>query len=540
MLISFQNLALKMGEIQRESSVAQQRLQDFLRLYHERMQCVQALTLASTTVPKSPVSPYGDQTCTDPPLASTSISPLSIPSCTDTGTDTPLIFSPVTHTIFPPVTSMTSLSAPASPFSDAAEARQRALMSRKKNLDEHLSTFAREILGARTALTTRCDEISRESEEALQKLLEVELKDWERQQRLTTNGLPNASATASSSSSSLSSSLSASSQSTHVAARLNVIRSKCQRLADVLWKLSECVEAIVQRTRQLPDAASGDHLRRLTEIGEQIRRHTIRLVSGALIVDKQPPQVLKTQTRFQCQVRHLLGTHVASGHGNDGRGGDGATPVRNRTLSPSGPPSSSPVVTAHMINEAEYAKFMRGEKRVGEDAIADCGVIQNNAAKLEYNVKNRTLVATFPHLQLKSIRRAEKKGERVAEEKFVILYHCKIDWPSATGAASLSSTPSSPITTGPTKMITCHAWTVSSAMGVIVHASQECNTFGTIFWDNAFAAPRRESFATPEFVAWADLAASLNSCFAATTGRHLSPINIEFLRMKLLQVCWLS
>ena len=185
-------------------------------------------------------------------------------------------------------------------------------------------------------------------------------------------------------------------------------------------------------------------------------------------------------------------------------------------------------MTAHIINESEYASIMTGSKRVGVDSLVECGSILNNSAKLEFNVKNRTLVAVFPNMQLKSIRRAEKKGERVAEEKFVILYHCKIDLSSATTSSSSSSATIWPSV--------CHAWAMSSAMGVIVHASQECNTFATIFWDNAFAASRRESFATPDFVSWSDLASSLNACFAASTGRHLSTANLEFLKKKLLQV----
>ena len=419
-----------------------------------------------------------------------------------------------------------------------------------------MSAFAREILQARSLLTTRFDQLSRRLDVAIQSLLDVDLRNWEREQRLATNGLPNSlsvSATSSSSSSSSSSnpsSSSSSSQASKAQSLLNLIRTKGQKLADILWKLSLCIEATKRRNEQLPDASSGGTLSRLIAVRERNNHHVTTLISGTMIVDRQPPQVLKTQTRFQCQVRHLLGAHVAGGSGSGdgscgggGGGGGGGGEGRGTTLTPSSPSSTvTPTVTAHMINEAEYSKFMRGEKRVGVDAISDCGVIQNNVAKLDFNVKNRTLVATFPNMQLKSIRRAEKKGERVAEEKFVILYHCQIDLQSplltssnsasSSSTSSSSSSPASPTSTA----MTCHAWTVSSAMGVIVHASQECNTFGTIFWDNAFAAPRRESFATPEFVAWQDLAASLNSCFAATTGRHLSPTNIEFLRMKLLQV----
>jgi signal transducer and activator of transcription 5B len=52
-----------------------------------------------------------------------------------------------------------------------------------------------------------------------------------------------------------------------------------------------------------------------------------------------------------------------------------------------------------------------------------CGEIINNTGNLEYNETTKQLSASFRNMQLKKIKRAEKKGtESVMDEKFALLF----------------------------------------------------------------------------------------------------------------------
>lgn len=119
----------------------------------------------------------------------------------------------------------------------------------------------------------------------------------------------------------------------------------------------------------------------------------------------------------------------------------------------------------------------------------------------------------FRNLQLKKIKRAEKRGsESVVDEKFGLLFisHFKI------GAE-----------------IDAHVFTYSLPVTVIVHGNQESHAWATITWDNAFAEPGRKPFIVPDTVTWARVAIALNMKFTQSTGKALTNESIKYLAEKL-------
>ena len=278
---------MEMTEMETLSSVTQQRLAEFQRLYHERVCCVKAIAQLSSSqsCPTTPVL-SSSQSCPNTP-----VSPM-LPIFTPTPIPKPS--TPVLTASGPIVTPPAPTLTPSLSIDESIDDQDalRCLLSRKKTLDENLSAFARDILQARSVLTTRFDGTSRRIEAALDVLLQQELRQWNREQRLATSGLPNASFLSSSSSSSISTT-SISAPSSKPLTSLQQIRSKAQRLADALWRMSRCVEATRRCMDQLPDSrSSGQTARRqLEDVAERTTRQISTLFAGTMIIDRQPPQV---------------------------------------------------------------------------------------------------------------------------------------------------------------------------------------------------------------------------------------------------------
>lgn len=141
------------------------------------------------------------------------------------------------------------------------------------------------------------------------------------------------------------------------------------------------------------------------------------------------------------------------------------------------------------------------------------GEILNNTGTMEYHQATRQLSVSFRNMQLKKIKRAEKKGtESVMDEKFSLLFQSQF----SVGGGEL----------------VFQVWTLSLPVVVIVHGNQEPHAWATVTWDNAFAEPGRVPFAVPDKVPWAQVAEALNVKFKSATGRHLMEDNLRFLAEK--------
>ncbi|XP_027630588.1 signal transducer and activator of transcription 5A [Tupaia chinensis] len=208
---------------------------------------------------------------------------------------------------------------------------------------------------------------------------------------------------------------------------------------------------------------------------------------STFIIEKQPPQVLKTQTKFAATVRLLVGGKL------------------NVHMNP-------PQVKATIISEQQAKALLKNENTRNECS----GEILNNCCVMEYHQATGTLSAHFRNMSLKRIKRADRRGaESVTEEKFTVLFE-------------------SQFSVGSNELV-FQVKTLSLPVVVIVHGSQDHNATATVLWDNAFAEPGRVPFAVPDKVLWPQLCEALNMKFKAEvqSNRGLTKENLVFLAQKL-------
>ena len=116
---------------------------------------------------------------------------------------------------------------------------------------------------------------------------------------------------------------------------------------------------------------------------------------STFIIEKEPTQVLKTNTRFTATVRLLVGGKL------------------NVYMTP-------PQVRVSIINEAQANALLKNDSTGKNDSS---GEILNSTGTMEYVQTSRQLSVNFRNMQLKRIKRAEKKGtESVMDEKFALLF----------------------------------------------------------------------------------------------------------------------
>ncbi|XP_054626200.1 signal transducer and activator of transcription 6 isoform X2 [Dunckerocampus dactyliophorus] len=249
---------------------------------------------------------------------------------------------------------------------------------------------------------------------------------------------------------------------------LSILQTWCEQLLGLNGKLRQELMLIVE---PIPDLQ--ERLRHLLQV----------VVQSSLVVDQQPPQVIKTQSKFSTTVRYLLGEKVAPGK-----------PV---------------VLRAQIINELQA----RSPSVTLSDNV---GEVINNTAILEHNTATKSTCATFRNMSIKKIKRADRKGsESVTEEKFALLFSTEI---TITGCDT------------PYKI-----QMISLPLVVIVHGSQDNNALATIIWDCAFSEPDRVPFVVPERVPWKLMCSTLNSKFTAEVQTHhnLHHYNQHFLAQKI-------
>uniref|UniRef100_A0A671TER6 Signal transducer and activator of transcription n=1 Tax=Sinocyclocheilus anshuiensis TaxID=1608454 RepID=A0A671TER6_9TELE len=206
------------------------------------------------------------------------------------------------------------------------------------------------------------------------------------------------------------------------------------------------------------------------------------LIQNSLVVDKQPPQVIKTQSKFSTTVRYLLGEKMAPGK-----------PV---------------LLKAQIITEAQARQGVVPNENVGE--------LINSTAILEHNTASKNTCATFRNMSIRKIKRADRKGsESVTEEKFALLFTTELTITGCESPYSIQVTISLPVV-------------------VIVHGSQEINAMATIIWDCAFSEPNRIPFIVPERVPWKQMCEALSSKFMSEvqTQQGLDRYNFHFLAQK--------
>uniref|UniRef100_A0A1A9W1Q4 Signal transducer and transcription activator n=1 Tax=Glossina brevipalpis TaxID=37001 RepID=A0A1A9W1Q4_9MUSC len=262
---------------------------------------------------------------------------------------------------------------------------------------------------------------------------------------------------------------------------------------DNLDDIQRCIELLVETVGKILDIVNIlqplriDNNDDMSEMITHVRSAQQLLVLSSFIVEKQPPQVMKTNTRFAAAVRWLIGPQLGISVNN-------------------------PSVECIILSEAQAQRHsaQRTMSEASTSTPASSGEIVNNIGTMEYNSQTRVFSASFRTMQLKKIKRAEKKGtESVMDEKFALLFYTSVI----------------------VNDYRIRVWTLSLPVVVIVHGNQEPQSWATITWDNAFSDIVREPFQVPERVSWSQLALALNTKFESSTGRALTEDNLHFIYM---------
>ncbi|NWW08755.1 STAT6 protein, partial [Oreocharis arfaki] len=233
---------------------------------------------------------------------------------------------------------------------------------------------------------------------------------------------------------------------------------RCENLVEVYFQLQQQVMAA--------SAELGPEL--LPRLLERFNEVLSSLVKSSFLVEKQPPQVLKTQTKFQASVRFLLGPRLLK-----------AAPKPY-------------VVRADMVTEKQAREL---ELSSYSNTLSEStGEIMHNTVALETNPTSGTCCANFKNVLLKKIKRCERKGsESVTEEKCAVLF-----------STNVALTPSN---------VSVHLQVLSLPIVVIVHGNQDNNAKATVLWDNAFSEIDRVPFIVAERVPWEKMCDTLNLKF---------------------------
>ncbi|XP_075301938.1 signal transducer and activator of transcription 6 isoform X1 [Opisthocomus hoazin] len=238
------------------------------------------------------------------------------------------------------------------------------------------------------------------------------------------------------------------------------LQKRCESLVEVYFQLQQQVMAA--------SAELGAEL--LPRLLERFNEVLSSLVKSSFLVEKQPPQVLKTQTKFQASVRFLLGPQLLKA-------------------------SAKPyVVRADMVTEKQARELALSA--YSSTLSESTGDIMHNVVALETNPTSGTCCANFKNVLLKKIKRCERKGsESVTEEKCAVLF-----------SSTVTLTPGN---------LSVHLQVLSLPIVVIVHGNQDNNAKATVLWDNAFSEIDRVPFVVAERVPWEKMCDTLNLKFMA-------------------------
>ncbi|BFZ06348.1 hypothetical protein BsWGS_09387 [Bradybaena similaris] len=347
---------------------------------------------------------------------------------------------------------------------NSAEKTQKEvqLRAQKDQIDLQLAILAQELQNLRIELAKKYEETIIGLQELQKEILDNELISWKRRQQLAGNGLIMTNSS------------------------LETLQQWCESLADLIWQNRQQIKKSTQLQQQLPIKFPDNKEDLLPKLNDTITGLLSSLVTSTFIVEQQPPQVLKKDARFGAVVRLLVGGKL------------------NVHMNP-------PQVKATIISENQAKDLLRNDVKAKNDTS---GEILNNTGTMEYQSSTGQLSINFRNMQLKKIKRADKKGsEAVTEEKFCILFQ-------------------SEFSVGGNELV-FQVWTLSLPVVVTVHGNQECNATATVLWDNAFAEPGRVPFMVPDQVEWKMLGDQLNMKFMYHTGKGLSETNLTYIASKL-------
>lgn len=210
------------------------------------------------------------------------------------------------------------------------------------------------------------------------KVIEIEMERWRRGQQLAGNGV------------------------VYEGYSLDEIQIWCEGLAELNWQIRVQLKRLhhISSSLEFPQY----NIDQITSCIEINTRMLFCLVKSTFVIEKQPPQVMKTNTRFTATVRLLVGGKL------------------NLHMNP--PSVSVYIISEHqasiMASEAMSPILSQNESAAGE--------ILNNTGLMEYHSNSSQLSVNFRNMQLKKIKRTEKKGtESVMDEKFALMFYSRFN-----------------------------------------------------------------------------------------------------------------
>eukprot|EP00039_Didymoeca_costata_P012139 m.173754 g.173754 ORF g.173754 m.173754 type:complete len:564 (-) comp15393_c0_seq5:1484-3175(-) len=259
-----------------------------------------------------------------------------------------------------------------------------------------------------------------------------------------------------------------------------------RRHSKILMLLRTQYETIVTEiTLCFPDSSFSREVQDTFQTDYDFESLIKELVIRTFVVERQPPQVLKTGLRFTVSIRSLAGEAFNC----------------HRDLAE---------VNCQLLDENQ-ARVASIEGMSVSAAAQLC----NSRQYMQYNEKMSAFHAQFKNVKLtKPARNPKEKTDKahVWETKFCLLFTCSLKLFSEMKV--LVRVKSLPVV-------------------VIVHGNQQPNSEATILWDNHFSEIGRVPFVVPNAVPWERMKVALSGFFQQATGAPLLEQHLEFLRKKL-------
>ncbi|KAL8592542.1 hypothetical protein ACOMHN_030227 [Nucella lapillus] len=354
----------------------------------------------------------------------------------------------------------------------AVQTKQRELETRAEQIDS--------VIKAQLQLRNELGELYQSRlpvvEQMLKLVVEEEIGVWKRNQQLSSNG-----------------GLSTDDSD------LDRLQYWCECLAEVLILMHQQIQQWDSNhgppMGDNPLASSLDFLGAYRSL---VRKLLMSLVSGSLIVERQPDQVVQQNSYFNANLRLLVA----------------------RKLNMAAP---FPKVKASILSEEEARRWRTDPNQVG-DRKTSSFILKNNEAPMEFlkdivpspslHPQGGPLCAQF-RMQLDSHRPRARHGQyRVTKLKFCFRFQTSVN----------------------VEGIPLDLQVLSLPVVVTVHGSQKCQAVATILWDNAFALPQREGFEVPGSVPWSQLAEQLQVNCEKLIGRRMTCDHLQFLADKIFGI----
>ena len=270
---------------------------------------------------------------------------------------------------------------------------------------------------------------------------------------------------------------------------LDPIQKWCEDLVGIVLTSRQHIQKIEALKQTLKDNFYSEV--GTMQLKNEVEELLTKLVTETFIVQKQPSQVMRTNTKSEASVALLAGASL-----------------RIHEVSPR--------VTVSIISETEAKDLQRNPTKTPKSLA---GEIINSQSVMKLDKVTGCVKANFPNLKIKNIRRSEKskrKVDSVVEEKFFLLFNTDIHVIGAT----------------------YNVWTLTLPLAVVVHGCHQGQlALATVTWDNAFTDITKRPLQIPEEVTWVRVAEMLDMKWRShcRTSRGLSEDNIHFLGCKLFQ-----